>query len=267
MQAKKPDSDTISRRVAVVLGATGSGQYLLHVLRPLLGKYAEIDLQGIFIEDDELQRAAMLPFSKELCRLTLSVSDIKSTRFERTMALRTRSAHRAIAGLARGLGISHSFHAMRGSTINLLRETAGSADITIFEPPGIFAPSPPAPHAYIRPAKPRIVVAIDLDSGAEAMIAAMMLAGGDTRRISVILTTAVPTELAALKNLVSELMPGSPDHVRLLPEPGVKHLIEAARAERGDMLVLGARDALLKSEMLRSLMQQLSCPICLVRRW
>jgi len=75
MPVKLPDA--VTRRVAVILGTSGSGQQLLNFLQPLLGKDTEIDLQGVFIEDDALQRAAALPF-KELCRLTLSVREIHS---------------------------------------------------------------------------------------------------------------------------------------------------------------------------------------------
>jgi len=233
MPARLPD--TVTRRVAVVLGTSGSGQQLLNVLQPLLGKDTEIDLQGVFIEDDELQRAVALPFSKELCRLTLSVREIQSARFERTIALQTRTAHRAIAGLARRMGVSHTFHKVRGSTISLLLETAHSADITVFEPLRIFAASPIAPPAHTSRPKQRIVFAVD--------------------------------DPATLDRLVSDLLPTAPARILLSPGSEIQNLIAATRAERADMLVLGTSEKLLKPESLRLLMEQLRCPICLVRQW
>ena len=233
MPARLPD--TVTRRVAVVLGASGSGQQLLNILQPLLGKDTEIDLQGVFIEDDELQRAVALPFSKELCRLTLSVRKIQSARFERTIALQIRTAHRAIAGLARRMGVSHTFHKVRGSTISLLLETAHSADITIFEPLRIFAASSIAPPVYTSRPKQRIVVAVD--------------------------------DPATLDHLISDLLPAAPVRILLPPGSGIQNLLAAARAERADMLVLGTSEKLLKPESLRLLMEQLRCPICLVRQW
>ena len=230
MPVKLPD--TVTRRVAVVLGTGGSGQQLLNVLQPLLGKDTEINLQGVFIEDNELQRAVALPFSKELCRLTLSVRDIQSARFERTIALQARTAHRAIAGLARRMGVSHTFHKVRGSTISLLLETAHSADITIFEPLRVFAASPPVLTS--RP-KQRIVVAVD--------------------------------DPATLDRLIGDLLPAAPARILLSPGSEIQNLIAAARAESADMLVLGTSEELLKPESLRLLLEQLRCPICLVRRW
>ena len=233
MPVKLPD--TVTRRVAVILGTGGSGQQLLNFLQPLLGKDTEINLQGVFIEDDELQRAVALPFSKELCRLTLSVREIQSARFERTIALQTRTARRAIADLARRMGVSHTFHKVRGSTISLLLETAHSADITVFEPLRIFAASPIAPPVLASRLKQRIVVAVD--------------------------------DPATLDRLISDLLPAAPARILLSPGSEIQNLIAAARAERADMLVLGTSEKLLNPESLRLLMEQLHCPICLVRQW
>ena len=233
MPVKLPD--TVTRRVAVILGTGGSGQQLLNFLQPLLGKDTEINLQGVFIEDDELQRAVALPFSKELCRLTLSVREIQSARFERTIALQTRTARRAIADLARRMGVSHTFHKVRGSTISLLLETAHSADITVFEPLRIFAASPIAPPVLASRLKQRIVVAVD--------------------------------DPATLDRLISDLLPAAPARILLSPGSEIQNLIAAARAERADMLVLGTSEKLLNPESLRLLIEQLHCPICLVRQW
>ncbi len=268
MLAKLPD--TVPRRIAVILGMGGSGQPLLNVLRLLLGKDTEIDLQGVFIEDDELLRAASLPFVKELCRLTLGVREFHSAQFERAVALRTRAARRAIAELAQRMGVPHTFRNVQGSTISLLQETAHSADITVFEPLRMFAAAPISPLVQTRRSQQRIVVAIDdLATCADALIAATLLAEGEMRRISVLLTAAAaaPAEQDALVRMVRKLLPADPACILLLTEPGIQKLIAAARAEGANMLVLGASEELLKPESLRSLRQQLRCPICLVRRW
>jgi len=264
MQAGLPE--TVTRRIAVVLGGRGSGQPLLDVLQPLLGEEAEFDLQGVFVEDAELQQAAALPFVKEICRLTLSVREFQSAQFERTVALRTRSARDAIAGLARRMGVPHSFRNVRGSTVGLLRETAHSADITVFEPQPFFAATQVSLPAQKNRTQRRIVVAVnDLATGTKALVAARLLAKGEMRRISILLSATTAAKQAALQRLISDLLPAAPANVMLLSEPGVKHLIAAARAEDTAMLVLGTSEELLKSESLRSLLQQLRCPVFLVR--
>ena len=266
MPAKLPD--TVPRKIAVILGMGGSGEPLLDVLRLLLGNDSEIDLQGVFIEDNELQRAAALPFVKELCRLTLSVREFHSDQFERAVTLRTRTARRVIAELAQNMGVPHTFRNIRGSMVSLLQETARSADITVFEPLRMFAAAPVSQRVQTRPSPQRIVVAIDdLTTGADALIAATLLAEGEMRKISVLLSATAPAEQDALIRMVSKLLPAVPDRILLLPEPGMQNLIAAARAEGASMLVLPASEEMLKPGSLRLLQQQLRCPICLVRQW
>jgi nucleotide-binding universal stress UspA family protein len=266
MLAKLPD--TVPQRVAVILETSGSGQILLEGLRPLLGKDTQIDLQGLLVVDDELQTAATLPFVKELCRLTSSVREFHSTQLERAVTLRTRTARKAVAELARRMGVSHTFRDIRGSTVELLRQTAHSADITVFEPLQMFAATSVLPPVQTQQPSRRIVVAVnDLATGAKALFAAMLLAEGEMRRISILLTASAPAEQDMLDRMIGDLLPADPANVLLLSKPGLQHLIAAARAEDADMLVLGTSEELLKPESLRLLRKQLRCPICLVRRW
>lgn len=259
-------TDTVIERIAVILGTSGSGQPLLNILQQLLGGDTGTQLYGVFIEDDELQRVAALPFVKELSRLTLSVRDIGSKPFERTIALRMRTARNAVEGLARRMGVSHTFHRARGSTINLLRETVHSANITVFEPSRKFAAPTISRPLHVRNSPRCIVVVIDdVATGDKALLTAAALAKGQTHRVSILLRAETPVELDAMNQLVNDFLPAGPTHMLLLQDKGVQHLVGAVLAERADMLVLGTSEELLKPETLGALLKQLECPICLVR--
>lgn len=265
MPAKKPD--TVTQQIAVILGTSGSGQSLLSISRQLLGRSTDIELQGVFIEDDELNRAAALPFVKELCRLTLSVREIQDTRFDQTIALRMRTARSAVEGLAQRMGVSHTFRNAQGSTVSLLRDAAFSADITVFEPLRKLASPAIRQHLYgLRPPRRIVVVIDDVVSGDEALLTAALLAEGETHRISILLRAESRAELDAMETMISDLLPASPTRVLLLPDQGMQHLITAVLAERADMLVLGASQELLEAESLDLLLKQLECPICLIRQ-
>ena len=325
MLTRTPDS--VTRQIAVILGTSGSGQAVLNVLQQLLGRDAPIELHGLFIEDVDLQRAAALPFAKELCRLTLSVREIPNTGFDRTVALRMRSARHALEELARRMGVSHTFRNIQGSTASLLRDTAHSADITVFEPwrklpaPAVrrFAPGRLAPRRIVvviddvtsadealliasrlvednaermtvllraenptelqalehmvrellpgRLAPRRIVVVIDdVTSADEALLIASRLVENHAERMTVLLRAENPTELQALEHMVHELLPCRPARLLLMPDRETQHLIATVLAERADMLVIGVREELLNSRSLGLLLQQLECPICLVRQ-
>ena len=103
-------------------------------------------------------------------------------------------------------------------------------------------------------------------TGPRLSIAATLLAEDEMHRISVLLPAVDPAEQEALERLISDLLPASPARVLLLTEPGIQCLIAAARAEGAGMLVLGASEELLKPRSLRSLREQLHCPVCLVRQ-
>jgi len=265
MLAKTPDTN--KQQIAVILGTSGSGQPLLKILQQLLGKDTGIQLHGVFIEDDELQRVAALPFVKELSRLTLSVCEIHNTQFDRTIALRMRTARSAVEGLARRMGVSHTFRKARGSTTRLLREAVYSANITVFEPLRKFAAPSIGQPLHGRHSPRRIVVVIDdVVTGDEALLTAALLAKGQTHRISILLRAETPVELDAMNHMINDLLPSGPNRLLLLQDHGIQHLIAAVLAERADMLVLGASEELLQSESLGLLLKQLECPICLVRQ-
>jgi nucleotide-binding universal stress UspA family protein len=149
----------------------------------------------------------------------------------------------------------------------LLRQTAHSADITVFEPLQIFAATSVLPAVQTHRSPQRIVVAVsDLATGGKALIAAMLLAEGEMHRISILRIATAPAEQDVLDRMISDLLPADPASILLLSEPGVQQLIKAVRAEDAGMLVLGTSEELMKAESLRSLRKQLRCPICLVRR-
>jgi len=265
MQAKPPEK--VTRRVAVILGPGGSSRNLLDVVRPLLGRDKAIEMQGVFIEEAELRHAADLPFVKELCRVTFSVREFNNDQFERVLALRMRTAQKALSLLARRAGIAHSFRNVRGSAVGLLVETAGQSDITIFEPARSMM-SAMASRPYKPLATQRIVVAIrGLESGRRELLAASHLASGEMHRVSVLLTPSAARDPAALNRLFREILPSRPGRVRTIPDFGANTLIESVQAEGAAMLVLGATPELMEPETLRALRQRARCPICLVRYW
>jgi hypothetical protein len=266
MTSKTPD--TVTQQIAVILGTSGSGQPLLNILRRLLGKDAGTQLHGVFIENDELQQAAALPFVKELCRLTLSVREIHNTRFDRSIALRMRTARSAVEELARHMGVPHTFREAQGSTIRLLRETVHSSDVTVFEPLSKLAGPTIRQSVHGQRAPRRIVVVIDeVETGGEALLIAALLAESGTHRISILLRAETTVELEVMNKMINDLLPAGSKRLLLLSDHGVQHLIATVLAERADMLVLGASKELLKTESLGSLLKQLNCPICLVRHF
>jgi hypothetical protein len=231
-------TDKAPRRIAVILGAGRSGRRLLDLVLPLVARDRDVEMQGVFLEEAELQHAAELPFVKELCRVTFSVREFTSDQFERALALRMRSAQRALELLARRIGVQHSFRNVRGPALRLLIETASVSDV-----------GEPA-------------------AGRKALLAAMHLADGDASRLSVLAAPELAQDPAVMETLFRSVAREQPLRVRLVPaEAGIRGLVDAAHAEGAALFVVAATDDLLQAPNLQVLRERLRCPICLVRRW
>jgi hypothetical protein len=264
---KANPAEKVRRRVAVILGPGGSSVKLLDVVLPLLGRDRSIEMQGIFLEEAELKHAAELPFVKELCRVTFNVREFNSDQFDRVLALRMRTAQRALSLLAKRAGVTHSFRNVRGSAARLLFDTASQADIVIFEPARNMAAAMSTRPVRTHPL-PRIAVALgDPETSGGALLAAVRLAGGEMRRISVWLTPGAVASSESLEKLLAQIASGSAAQIRTLPDFSVESLVSAARSEGSSMLVLAATSDLMQAENLHILHQSLRCPICLVRSW
>jgi hypothetical protein len=264
MAAGQPEQSP--RRIAVILGAGGTERRLLELVIPLLAVDPRIEMQGVFLEEAEIRHAAELPFVQELCRVTFSVREFTSDQFEHALALRMRTARRALSVLARRTGVAHSFLNVRGPGVRLLREAASAADITLFEPARIRAATM-ATHTGQRP-PPRIAVVIEeAESGRRALVAAAHLADGKLDRLTLLVAPSVPAEALVPDKLPAVLRRGPLGRMRPLPAGGVRALVDAINAENVGLLVIGATDNLLQPAILQALRERLRCPICLVRRW
>lgn len=266
---KKKAPDKLTRRVAVVLGPGGSGRNLLDVVLPLLGRDKAIEMQGIFLEEAELKHAADLPFVKELCRVTFSVREFNSEEFDRVLALRMRTAQRALSVLAKRAGVSHSFRNVRGSAGALLLETANQSDIIVFEPVRSMVAATQSKACRSKSLARIVVVIHDFESGSGALTVASHLASGETERLSVLLPPTAASDPPVLNRLFGmALSTGSASvRSRTLPGTDVDSLIAAVQSEGASLVVIAATPEFMAPEALSVLRQRLRCPICLVRQW
>jgi len=265
MQANHPDQ--ASHRVTVILGSARSSQNLLDLVLPLLSAERAVEMKGVFLEEAAVQHAAELPFVKELCRVTFSVREFNNDQFERALALRMRTARRALAVLARRTGVQHSFDNVRGSAVGLLREMVSGSDVTIFEPLRMIS-APMTPPSRLRIPQQRIVVVIDdPEAAGRTLLAASHLSGGRMGRVTVLLTPTVASNDSVLSLLFGDLLPEHPGRTRTIPGNSIHSIVNAVQAEGSALLVLSATSRFMEPETLQILRERVRCPVCLVRRW
>lgn len=256
-----------TRRIAVILGPGSASRYLLDRLRPLLAADRDIELQGMFLREANVQHAAELPFVKELCRVTFAVREFDSDQFERALALRMRTARQALALIASRAGVSHTFRNVRGSAVRLLEDAVADSDITVFEPTHLPVASAISPRSDAS-RKHRIgVVVSDLENGRDVLRIAEQLAEGNMDRVNVLLIPSGGVEAGDLRSFSREALPGEPGQLRLISDGGFNELALCLRELMISMLVAPAAGEMGSEKGLRFLRQQIRCPVCLVRQW
>lgn len=264
MESRVNRAEETARRIAVVLSAAGNERGLLTLLQPLLASGGRYEVQGVFLEDAEASHAAGLPFVKEVCRVTFSVREFTSDQFERNLALRVRTARRAFSVLAARSGLPHSFRNVRGPGLRLLRETAATADITVFEPVNLrysgLLRTPPGRHPRRRVA----VLLSDAATGPPVLRTALDLAGGDSRDVTVLLSPEDGADTAGLSELAHGLMPRKPAAVRYLRGDEIGALCDATRELGSTVAVLASGCALGPPEAILALREHMPCPVVLV---
>jgi hypothetical protein len=260
-------SDDTPRKITILLGTCTSGRQALDVVLPLLEYDAVVDLQGVFVEEAELQKAAELPFVKELSRLTSAVREFHTSDARRQVELRVREARQTIAVFAGRAGVTHSFRNVRGSVIGQLKETASVSDITVFEPIKPLAMTSWSATRHITRERHRIAVIIeDLSTGRDAMIAASILAQRQAKRILVFVIGEALDQPESVERMMERILPDDPPLVQELSEATTQSIVKAIYSESAGALVIAATDRVLEGDLLQFLREELRCPVFLVRR-
>jgi hypothetical protein len=260
-------TDVIARRIAVIMGSSGSGRGLLALLEPMLESGGAFEIQGVFLEEDEASHAAGLPFVKEVCRVTYSVREFTSDEFEHSLALHVRTARRAFSVRAARAGVPHSFRNVRGSGLRLLCDAAEAADITVFEPEHLMLPRLVQPLPGRQPRRRIAALLNDVHSASEVLRTSLLLAAGDSRDITVLLSpdSESGAATAVLRDLVRDILPRQPAALRFLKGEESTALCTETRDLGATIAVLSAQGVLGRDGALQVLRERMPCPVCLVR--
>jgi hypothetical protein len=256
-----PEASGATLRVTVVLGSSESSRPLLDALLPLVrGRSAEV--LGLFVEDDELLRLAALPFSQELCRLTLVARRLDPAEIERQFRLRARLARRALES---ALGVEHarySFRSVRGRLAALLASEAGDMDVLILGPS--HPPFGTLPRAYRQPA-PVAVVCSSSAAGTRALGLAARLAEASQRPLAVLALPAADGERTEIGERIAALGSRLPTTLATLSGTDSAAIAATARRVGAQALVLEARPELVEDAGLSAFRDRLDCPVVIVR--
>ncbi|HWA46310.1 MAG TPA: universal stress protein [Hypericibacter adhaerens] len=272
------------RRILVALDASPESMAALEQAASLAVRL-QAELEGLFIEDEDLINLARQPFAREVCRLTSAVQSFDVARLEQDLRNQAGMARNALRQKAEALQLRWSFHVVRGRIEGAIEAAAGSADLLAIgrrrQPIGgealgrtstrmakrlgcsvlMAMPSQPpaqAPVAVVFTASPCGDAALDL---------AQRTAREEGRRLLVIVQAKDKAEYEARKRLIEEGIGRDPKRILIKPAigPDGKTLQQALEREQPQLLVLGCDLAGQLPPELAEFAAASNCPVLVMR--
>lgn len=123
------ESSAISvRRILIAANASPHSQAAL-TLAVQLAAAVGAEVEGLFVEDEQLLRAANLPFAAEVRTHSQAPTPLSDRRVERQLRRQAEHAEAALQRTAQSLDVPHSFRTARGPVTHELQAAAAAADL------------------------------------------------------------------------------------------------------------------------------------------
>lgn len=273
MPPAEADTDFAIARVVAVLDAVGQAADAVTAAIDIAAR-CNVELAGLFIEDDSLFRMASMPGARHLTLTPTARASFGIDTLETEMRSRANLAVAALGAAASIKGVSWSFRSIRGMPGALLRQATRSGDLLVFPGAAPIGGWPLRPHSPLlraagvaassalivrRPAsfsRPLVVASADPVRVRRALAAARRLRAGDHDTIDVVVP-GVAGEVAA------RALAGLRDsfRVRELQDVTSRSVTDLAKSLGSDLIVLTSESLLgeegdLSDELLAKAEQQ-----------
>lgn len=276
------------RKILVALDASKSSFAALDAAVELAASM-EAELQGVFVEDAELLRAAESPFARELAYPYTRMAPVNRSILERNLRSQAEAARSALAGAAQKARVPWSFRSVRGQVTPELLAAAEAAeadliamgrmgwklgpllgstarDLTGCPVPILLLsekgmPASRHPVVYFDEASP--------DDTRRALQFAAELAAPDSGNLTVLLPAANPAHADSLRQQAHEMLEHADDlrvRYRLLDPADPTSLISTLRQIPNTLLIIGGCHPLESLPALQTILGETSIPLLLVRK-
>ena len=279
--SEQNDELTIRR----ILVALDTSRYSLAALEAAVELAADLEaeLQGLFVEDVNLLRLAGLPVAREVSYPFAATARLDRARMERQLRAQAAQARQALATACDRRQIKWSFRVVRGEVTPEVLAAALGADLLSLGKASrpltrrvrmgstARAAAAQAPHSVLllqcdADISPPVVMTYDGSSTArQTLVMAERLAQESGGYLTVLILADTTEAAQRLQTQTTDWLRGHElvvRHRRLI-NAGVATLTHEVRAEGSGVLVLSA--AILPPEALQTLLDEVDCPVLLVR--
>ena len=270
------------RRILVALDASPESMAALDQAASLAVRL-HAELEGLFVEDEDLINLARQPFAREVCRLTSTVQSLDTAKLEQDLRNQAGMARNALRQKAEALRLRWSFRIVRGRIEGAIESAAGSADLLAIgrrrqtiggEALGrtstkmakrlgcsvlMALPSQPLPFA------PIAIVFTNSPCGDAALDMAQRTAREEKRPLLIILPAKDKAEYDARRRLIEEGIDMKGVQIRPAIGPDGKALQQALEREQPQLLILGCDLAGQLPPELAEFAAASNCPVLVMR--
>jgi nucleotide-binding universal stress UspA family protein len=270
------------RRILVALDTSYHSLAALEAAAELAASL-QAELQGLFVEDVNLLRAAGSPVAREVQYPFATATRLDPKRMERALRAQAAQARRALATCCKQWKIKWSFRVVRGKVASEVLEAATEADLLSlgkasrpFVDRGRLgstarAATARAPHSVLLLQRdvdirsPVVVICDGSPTARRALIIAAALAKKKGGYLSTLILASTSENWQRMQSDIADLLRGRKLFVRYrrLADAGVATLIQGLRSERSGMLVLSS--TIMPPETLPTLLDEVECPVLLIR--
>lgn len=282
--AEAETAELMIRRILVALDTSTDSLAALQAAANLAA-IMEAKLIGLFVEDINLLRLARLPFAREVCWPTAAGRPLDEARMERELRLRASQARRALAYAAEEAEAEWSFQVVRGAVTAKVLEAAVEADLLSLGRASrtlgrrarlgstARAAAEQAPRSVLLARRgadlqrPIVVTYDGSPAGWRALAAAVRMAQTNDSNLIVLIMAeeaeAAPRLAEEANAWLKERVPHA--NYRYLPTGNGDALITALKENDNGLVVLGGSSDLLQGGALQRLLDELDCPVLLIR--
>jgi nucleotide-binding universal stress UspA family protein len=271
------------QRILVALDASPHSEAALNAAVRLAVDFGA-EVQGLFVEDETLLRAAQLPFAEEVRAYTTAPKGLTNQGLQRQLRYQAEYAERALRHAAGQAEVEHAFEVVEGDVTGELMTAAAEADLLVLGKTSsassrrqlgstsrTLLTDAPTPVLVLReiisPQRP-VLVYYDGGDAAEAAldVAAQLSRRSGPRPVTVLLP---PTDEAHTARLREEVRarhapPDVPLSLHVLTPAESRRLSAFARRE-GGLVILPAGCTPLSHVPLRQFLYEIDRPLLLMR--
>ena len=247
------------RRIAVTLDACQVSSSTLEEA-VLLAARMGAQLEGIFVEDIDLIQLAELPFLREVRSVSRSEIAINLTRMEQELRVLARRAERLLGEHAARQNVSWSFRIWRGSIDTELLTADTDADVFALIRMGTTLARPATTKAVS-------VVFTGTDASMRALETAMSLTTDPYKELTILLPAENEAEAMRLQELATRQLDEQAANADFIPlkDGSLNDVLEVLADSNSAVLIVERDNKLLQAPSLRRSLNNLNCPLLIVR--